>query len=575
MAVRGELIDNKYEILREIGHGGMSVVYLAMDKHLNKQWAIKEISKNASSERGKVNIKALRDEANLMKKLDHPSLPRIVDIIENQEKIYVVMDYVEGESLDKILKKEGAQSQEQVIEWAKQLCEALAYLHKQNPPIIYRDMKPANIMLKPEGNLKLIDFGIAREYKEENISDTVNLGTRGYAAPEQFDRKCQTDARTDIYCLGATLYHIVTGHNPAEEPYVMYPIRTWNPLLSSGLEYIIAKCTQANPQERFQNCDELLYALEHYNEVDDEFRKKEKKKIGIFSITLGLSIIFLISGFIFSGLKRNENNKDYEQKISISTSTQYDEKVKTYKEAIALYPYRTDAYIKLLEAYSENNSFGNIESNDFMTMYNASFNDANKDKYDSESEQFAELNYELGITYLYLYSSSDDQGSSLKVNALKAQPFFENVASNDSISDLYENYGLAQSYNILCSFYKNYISNTKNTKEPTTEVYSQLIDSFRVCIDNLDKYDYDNIAYIKLTVYESLLDLMQTQRKGFASTGIDKNNVLQLMNDIYCRTTNLAVTQEKSLEKQRNILNNKNDYISNIETVYTNSEERR
>ena len=108
----------------------------------------------------------------MMKKLDYPSLPRIVDIIEKENVIYVVMDYIEGETLSSVLSKEGAQPQEVVIEWAKELCRVLDYLHTQNPPIIYRDMKPANIMLQPNGNIKLIDFGIAREYKEQNLADT-------------------------------------------------------------------------------------------------------------------------------------------------------------------------------------------------------------------------------------------------------------------------------------------------------------------------------------------------------------------------------------------------------------------
>ena len=182
MAEVGTIIDGKYEILKQIGKGGMSVVYLAMDNRLNKQWAVKEIKKSGKGKNDEVVVNSLLAEANLMKRLDHPALPRIVDIIDKGTTIYVVMDYIEGESLDKILLEYGAQSEELVIEWAKQICDVLGYLHSQKPPIIYRDMKPANIMLKPEGNLKIIDFGIAREYKEQNLADTTVLGTKGYAS---------------------------------------------------------------------------------------------------------------------------------------------------------------------------------------------------------------------------------------------------------------------------------------------------------------------------------------------------------------------------------------------------------
>ena len=154
MAEIGSVIDGKYEILRKIGQGGMSVVYLAMDTHLNKQWAVKEIRKKGNGKDDVVIVNSLLAEANMMKKLDHPSLPRIVDIIDNGETIFVVMDYIEGESLDKILLEYGPQPEELVIGWAKQLCDVLSYLHSQKPPIIYRDMKPANIMLKPEEILK-------------------------------------------------------------------------------------------------------------------------------------------------------------------------------------------------------------------------------------------------------------------------------------------------------------------------------------------------------------------------------------------------------------------------------------
>ena len=137
-----DIVDGKYEILKEIGHGGMSTVYLAMDKNLNKQWAVKEIRKQGNNKIDGAVVNSLQVEANLMKRLDHPALPRIVDIINSDETICIIMDYIEGETLEKILERYGAQPEDVVVEWAMQLCDALMYLHSQNPPIIYRDMKP-------------------------------------------------------------------------------------------------------------------------------------------------------------------------------------------------------------------------------------------------------------------------------------------------------------------------------------------------------------------------------------------------------------------------------------------------
>lgn len=314
----GTVIDGKYEILREIGRGGMSIVYLAMDTHLNKQWAVKEIRKKGNGKNDEVVVNSLLAEANMMKKLDHPALPRIVDIIDNGITIYVVMDYIEGESLDKVLNEYGAQPEEQVIAWAEQLCEALEYLHSQKPPIIYRDMKPANVMLKPEGNIKIIDFGIAREYKEQKLSDTTVLGTKGYAPPEQYSG--QTDARSDIFALGMTMHHLLTGIDPRSgEAYA--PVRMWNPQLSEGIELIINKCVEPAAENRYQSCSDLLYDLEHPELITKDYKKKQKRKMRSFIITVALAIVFLVSGIICNRISVNIKNNNYDALVSISTST--------------------------------------------------------------------------------------------------------------------------------------------------------------------------------------------------------------------------------------------------------------
>ena len=234
------------------------------------------IRKRGNGKKDEIVVNSLLAEANLMKGLDHPALPRIVDIIENGNTIFVVMDYIEGESFDKILKADGIQAEDMVITWAKQLCDALSYLHTQTPPIIYRDMKPANVMLKPEGNVKIIDFGIAREYKEQNLADTTVLGTKGYAPPEQYSG--QTDARSDIYALGMTMHHLLTGIDPmAGGGYV--PVRMWNPELSEGIELIIDRCVQPAAENRYQNCRDLLYDLEHPELITKSYKKKQKRKL--------------------------------------------------------------------------------------------------------------------------------------------------------------------------------------------------------------------------------------------------------------------------------------------------------
>lgn len=354
------VLDGKYEILKEIGQGGMSIVYVAIDNRLNKQWAVKEL-KNDGTQSVESLLKGIEREANILKKVDHPVLPRIVDIIDKDGTVYVVMDYIQGLALDKILKEEGAQPQEKVIEWAKQLASALDYLHSMNPPIIYRDMKPSNIMLQPDGRVKLIDFGTAKEYKVENIADTTALGTRGYAAPEQFGDAqghglYKTDARTDIYCLGATIYHVVTGMNPCEPPYEMRPIREWNPALSSGLENILLKCTQPNPNDRYQSCSELIYALEHYEELDNGYRKKQRSHLALWGGSV--AAMLLCVGISIAGYRGIQNNiqQDYrtliEQANNYKINGDYKAASETYVKAITEVDGKeSEAYLDLLSLY--------------------------------------------------------------------------------------------------------------------------------------------------------------------------------------------------------------------------------
>ena len=160
----GSLVDGKYRILSEIGHGGMSVVYMAINEKANKTWAIKEIRRTGTQD-FEVVKQGLIVETDMLKNLNHPNLPSIIDVIEDDDTFLIVMDYIEGNPLSKSLEEYGAQPQELVVEWAKQLCDVLGYLHSRNPAIIYRDMKPSNVMLKPDGNVTLIDFGTAREFK--------------------------------------------------------------------------------------------------------------------------------------------------------------------------------------------------------------------------------------------------------------------------------------------------------------------------------------------------------------------------------------------------------------------------
>lgn len=265
----GTLIDSKYVILKLNGIGGNFKVYLAKNIRDGKVCSIAVYDKDKSDMR---YFKTLIQDANRMMKLDHPGLSRIIDVFVEENYIAVVREYTLGETLESILRCCGAQPEDKAVIWGKQICDVLIYLHSFNPPYIYGDVKPQSLFLTTNGFIKLYEF-VAHESKQSD--NTIVFGTPGYAAPEQYDENEQLDARTDIFSLGMTLFQIVTGEPPQNQ----CPIRQINPNLSVGLEYIINKCTQLDPKNRYQSCTELLHDLNRYQDLFKQkgfFRKKLK-----------------------------------------------------------------------------------------------------------------------------------------------------------------------------------------------------------------------------------------------------------------------------------------------------------
>ena len=198
MAAIGSIINGRYVLENIVGQGGMSTVYRARDQKLNVYYAIKEIKKVDNNE---IIAQTSMTEVNLLKGLNNSHIPRIIDIIDDGVNIFVVQEFVQGVSLEKRLEEEKKFSQEIVVDWMKQMCNVLYYLHSRD--VIHRDIKPGNIMWAPSsegaGHITLIDFGIGRTYKKGKSKDTIAFVTEAFAAPEQKNQLSQSDARTDIY----------------------------------------------------------------------------------------------------------------------------------------------------------------------------------------------------------------------------------------------------------------------------------------------------------------------------------------------------------------------------------------
>ena len=388
----GEIIDGRYEILKEIGRGGMSIVYLAMDNRLNKSIVVKEIRRRDNSN-NKLLMDSLKQESDLLKNLDHAALPKIYDIIDRGD-IYVVMDYIEGESLNRKLKREGKIQAKEVINYGIQLAKVLSYLHNRPTPIIYRDMKPDNVMLTPDGRIKLIDFGISKEYKVDTESDTTNLGTRAFAAAEQI-AGLKTNARTDIYSLGVTLYNLVTGKSLNDPPFMLKPIREWDSSLPEGLEYIIKKCTETDPADRYENCDDLLYDLENVEKLTKAYKVKLIKEMSKFIVSSILLIFFIVITIIGYRGVSNENLTNYKEMINKSDSYvingEYAKAIEVLDDVITKVDgKRSEAYINILNIYS---SINDVESG--LSKIEGYIND----KFDGVDKN-DEVLFKVAMTYL-------------------------------------------------------------------------------------------------------------------------------------------------------------------------------
>ncbi len=402
----GDLIDGKYKILNEIGRGGMSTVYLAINEKANKPWAVKEVRKNGISNRELVK-QSLMVEINLLKKLKHKGLPSIVDIIDQQDNYLIVMDYIEGITLENIMQEEGVQPQEKVVDWAIQLCDVLQYLHTRKPAIIYRDMKPSNIMLRSDGSVVLIDFGTAREFKERHVEDTTCLGTQGYAAPEQFGGMGQTDERTDIYSLGATMYRLVTGHNPSEPPYEMYPITHWNPRLSTGLEGIIAKCTSKDPKSRYQSVQEVRYALEHYRDLDLDSIRRYRRNLRILLAAGGMTVmLFGASGVSYAAADHMQKDEYAYNLEAGRRSPNKQDSIAFYQKAIQTDCAGEEAYDQLLTLFTQDGVLDEQEEKVLLQL--AISVDKYLERYKMQNpDGYAGLCYQIGSSYWYYYEHEE------------------------------------------------------------------------------------------------------------------------------------------------------------------------
>lgn len=532
----GELIENRYRVLYQIGKGGYSNVYLVLNEKANKQWAIKEVQKS-TDEQGQAVRQNLIAETEILKHLKHPHLPSIVDILNRKDDYLIVMDYIEGRTLREILReKKHPIPQNLVVDWSLQVCDVFQYLHSQDPPIIYRDTKPSNLMLKPDGNIVLIDFGTARIYQETKSEDTTCLGTRAYAAPEQFGNGRQTDARTDIYNLGATMYQLLTMHTPSGSACDPELMKKWNPDLSSGLIHIIQKCMAPEPENRYQNDAELIFDLSHYKTLDiQEVQKRKKHFIAFVAVSLLSAACFITSGASEASIQK-QISRSYTHLIQSAQMQQSsNEKANLYIQAIKSDPSKTEAYQGLLETYLSDGNLSPSEADQLVSVLgyqSESDTDQTLNALKSQDkEAYDRLCYQIGLAYFYYYNESGNKPLS--------KVWFSIAKDSASLSQAQKE--RAERFYQIASYYDQ-LSRTDKAGDSDVSYKEYWDDLTAACSDDIMKSDNLMTA---LVIYREMSWQISSHALEFKNAGITENDMTKILDDI---DTKLSDEIEKSAQ---------------------------
>ena len=467
-------------------------------------------------------VQSIVTEANMIKSFDHPAIPRIVDLVDEDGTLYVIMDYVEGRALSAVLAADGPQPEDEVVNWGLQLCDALEYLHRRTPPVIYRDMKPSNVMLKPNGLVQIIDFGIAREYRDDGgsvtaaMGDTVQLGTRGYAPPEQYGGSGQTDARTDVYALGATMYTMLTGKNPAEPPYQILPLRQVDASLSPALERVVAKATQPDPADRYQDCAEFAYALSHYREEDAgrraELDRVWKRFVGLAAAS-AVSLAVGVGGLIGYNVALN-SDFGYWMQIARQTSSE-EEACSAYVKAAEIMPGSTEPYEGLAGVYRSDQVFTAGEEQQLRAAILPSLGELR------DNEDYARMAFDIGKLYWYNYAAGDVAAKGTRSERIRAAAQWMNDAAAD---EDFEQHELAQAYAGIAEFETTIVPLVNEGSD--AGLYRPYFERISYLLDELSDQEND---VVRLETVNLALDAALTYPRKFRADDISQKELLALV----------------------------------------------
>ena len=373
------LLKGRYRITKAVGQGGMGTVYQAQDTALNNRAvAIKElIVNNPDVQASQEAIEAFKREATLLASLQHANLPSVFEHFTENERWYMTMTFIQGKTLEEHLAHNSRKKLplHEVLEIGKQLSSVLYYLHNQYPPIIFRDIKPANIMRAPDGRIYLIDFGVARRFKTGQKKDTIPFGSLGYAAPEQFG-KAQTTPRSDIYSLGATIYELLTGHEPANTPLQFPSLRTLAPSLPFKLVTLINEMLEQDESKRPANMLIVEQRLQEiastpwqttpspgFSSMSAPSTRPSWRLAGVLGTLLAIFCL-LVGGFIGDGVGTSNATANYQTQANATATAQTNATATAQANALATAvtaampdPYQPKGTLALFDPLNQENQW--------------------------------------------------------------------------------------------------------------------------------------------------------------------------------------------------------------------------
>lgn len=494
----GDIVDGSWEVIKQIGQGGSGTVYLVRDIELNRLLALKEVPVR-NTDQGKRQAKAVVAEVSLLKSLSHPSIPRILKMTHDEHSILIIMDYIEGYSLRSLIAKKNYIEEALIVKWGLALCDTLKYLHNRNPKVIYRDLKPHNVMLSNENHLFLMDFGISREVGPDfDYSKEDRVGTKGYAAPEMRAKNAWFDERSDIYALGRTLYFLATRNSPSLEKLPngqelpILPIRQYDASRSVGLEKIIEKATAYKPTDRYQSVEEMIYDLKNIDKMSEGYiRKIKRRATTIYSLfgTLILGLFLLGSGALYSQMATTDA---YNQAISKGKTSQ---DLDSLVSASKIMPGEVEPYLEMVKIYRSN---GHFTSEDEFQLLSALQSNLPSLK---GKEGAGDLLYQVGQLYWFYYPQNGQT---------KSVSWFEQ-AKDFGVSE--KNQHLLSIYLELGTFKKGILSSITDHSD------SGMYKTYWNALNDLST-EMGNDPQLQLTYLQSVFDVIDSYSGGLKSDGL-------------------------------------------------------